>query len=249
MQAEDQPSEFEGPGGTFATTHWSVVLTAGDASSPQARDSLETLCRIYWHPLYAYIRRRGYSPEDAQDLTQEFFARLLRRSSITTAEKEKGRFRSFLLGAMKHLLADEKAKALAKKRGGDQVIISWEHAAAEERLGRAPSDEESPDRLFDRRWALTVLERAASRLRAEFSEVGDAALFEHLKVYVTGAQTAPPYSITASQLGLSESAVKSAIFRLRRRYAELVRQEVAQTVDSADELEEEIRYLRSAVAS
>jgi RNA polymerase sigma-70 factor (ECF subfamily) len=227
----------------FATTHWSVVQRAGDPSSPQAAEALEELCRTYWYPLYAYVRRRGYGPEDAQDLTQELFARLLQKNSIIGVRRDKGRFRSFLLGALKHLLADELAKAHAKKRGGGQVLISWEQDAAEARFGHEPVDEQSPDRLFDRRWALTVLDQAVARLREEYRLGGQAEHFERLRVYVTGEGAAPSYAEKAAQLGLSESALKSAIFRLRRRYHELVRQEVAQTVADPDELEEEIREL------
>lgn len=233
----------------FSTTHWSVVLEAGHGDSAEVAAALEQLCRTYWYPLYAYVRRRGYTPEDAQDLTQEFFARLLEGNSIASAVKDKGRFRSFLLGAMKHLLADENAKAEAKKRGGGKVIISWEQHHAEEQFGHEHANEQSPDRLFDRRWALTVLSQAAARLRAEFAVVGDTTLFEHLKSYVTSDQAAPPYATTASLLGLSESAVKSAIFRLRRRYAELVRDEVAETVNNTADMEDELRYLRSVVSS
>ncbi|MBM3883194.1 MAG: RNA polymerase sigma factor [Verrucomicrobia bacterium] len=233
----------------FTTTHWSVVRAGGDRSSPAAQTALEELCRTYWYPLYVFVRRRGYSPEDAQDLTQEFFARLLQKNSISAAHPGKGRFRCFLLGALKHLLADEHAKAQAKKRGGGQTIISWEQDYAEEQFAHEPVDEQSPDRLYDRRWALTVLDRAATRLRVEFAAAGDASLFEHLKLYVTGKHGAPAYAATASRLGLSESAVKSAIFRLRRRYAELVREEVAQTVNDARELEVELRHLRSVMTT
>lgn len=231
-------------GGIFATTHWSVVLAASESSSAQASHALEQLCRAYWYPLYVYVRRRGYSAADAEDLTQEFFTRLLHHHSIAGAQQTKGRFRCFLLGALKHLLADETARARAKKRGGDRFILSWEQDGAEQRFAQEPADGSSPERLFERRWALTVLNHAAARLRAEFTTVGDAPLFEHLKAYVTGEATAPTYATTANQLGLSESAVKSAIYRLRRRYGELVRAEVAQTVSDANELEAEIRHLR-----
>ena len=227
----------------FATTHWSVVLAAGQPDSAQAMAALEKLCRSYWYPLYAYVRRRGYGPEDAEDLTQALFARLLEKHSLAAAHPDKGRFRSFLLGALKHLLADEQAKAQAKKRGGGQVLVSWEQAAAEARFSREPIEDDSPDRLFDRRWALTVLDQAARRLREEYRTGSNALPFEHLKVYVTGETAAPSYADTAAQLGLSESAVKSAIHRLRRRYHELVREEVAQTVADPNELEAEIRHL------
>jgi len=220
-----------------------VLAAAGQPESPQAAVALEQLCRTYWYPLYLYVRRRGHSPEDAQDLTQALFVRLLEKNSLAAARPGKGRFRSFLLGTLKHLLADEHAKAQAKKRGGGHVLVSWEQAAAEAQFSQEPMDEASPDRLFDRRWALTVLDRAVSRLREEYRRPGDGPQFERLKVYVTGELAAPSYADTAAALGLSESAVKSAIYRLRRRYHALVRDEVAQTVADPNELEAEIRHL------
>ncbi len=227
--------------GLFATTHWSVVLQAGTAPSSQAAAALEELCRTYWYPLYAYVRRYGYNPQDAQDLTQAFFTRLLQKNSFANADRDKGRFRSFLLGALKHFLADEKAKAQALKRGGGMVVISWERDYAEERFGQEPLDEQSPDWLFDRHWALTVLDRAASRLRDEYARRGEEHLFERLKEYLSGER--PSYMETAHLLHLSESAVKSAIFRLRRRYHELVREEVAQTVINPNDVVLELRHL------
>ena len=231
---------------TFATTHWSVVLTAGQHDSPQAAAAaLEKLCSTYWYPLYAYVRRRGYSPEDAQDLTQEFFARLLQQSSITRADRAKGRFRSFLLGALNHFLADAKDRAAAKKRGGGQPLISWDQDDAEERFGAEPVDELSPETIFERRWALSILDQATKRLRVEYQAAGKAQLFERLKSYVEGGTGTPSYAETALRLDLSESSVRSAIFRLRRRYHELVRAEVGQTVADANELDEELRHLRA----
>lgn len=227
----------------FTTTHWSVVLAAGRRDTPESADALEALCRTYWHPIYAYVRRHGHSPEDAQDLTQEFFARLLQKNSIARAEPGRGRFRSFLLGALKHTLADEQAKAEAKKRGGRQTFLSWEQIDAEERFRAEPSDRLSPDQVFDRRWAVTVLEQATRRLRAEYSAPDRTTVFEELKGYVTGAPVASSYAQAAARLGLSESAVKSAIHRLRQRYHALVRAEVAHTVSNPQELEDEIRYL------
>jgi len=232
------------PGGaSFATTHWSVVLAAADPTSPHAMQALERLCRAYWYPLYAYVRRRGYGPEEAEDLTQEFFLRILQSHGLSTARPEKGRFRSFLLGALKHFLSDARDRAGAKKRGGGRVIISWEQDLAEERFGREPLDEESPDRLFERRWALTILEQAAARLRSEYAAAGQAQAFEILKAHVTADTPGSSYSESAASLGLTETAVKSAIHRLRRRYRELVREEVAHTVADSEQLEEEIRHL------
>jgi RNA polymerase sigma factor (sigma-70 family) len=237
------------PGGLFATTHWSVVLAAGDPTSPQAAEALEKLCRTYWYPLYAHVRRQGYSPEVAQDLTQEFFIRILRSRSLSGARREKGRFRSFLLGALKHFLADARDEARAKKRGGGQIMISWEQHLAEERYAREPVDDASPDRLFERRWALTLLEQAAARLQAEYEATGRAHAFAVLRGYVTAAGPESSYAESAAVLGLTESAVKSAIFRMRRRYHELVREEVAQTIGDPAELEAEIRHLMTLFSS
>ncbi len=238
---------MEAPGAVgqplFATTHWSVVLAAGQEGTPQSAAALEQLCRTYWYPLYAQVRRRGYSPEDAQDLTQEFFVRLLEKNAFAAADQHKGRFRCFLLGALKHFLADVKDKGLAQKRGGGRTVVSWEQACAEERFGAEPVDALSPDILFDRHWALTVLEQATARLRARYQAEGSVGLFEALSCYLTREMPAPSYAEVAVRLGLSETAVGSAIFRLRRCYHSLVREEVAQTVADAEELEEEIRYL------
>jgi RNA polymerase sigma-70 factor (ECF subfamily) len=245
MRAEASDSEAQAHGAVFATTHWSVVLAAGERNTPQSAAALEALCRTYWFPIYQYIRRWGYGPEDAQDLTQEFFVRLLRQNSIGRADRERGRFRSFLLGALKHLLADEKAKVEAKKRGGGQSLLSWEQVGAEDRLRAEPMDQLSPDRVFDRRWAMTVLEQATQRLRAEYDAPDRKPVFEELKSHVTGDDAAPSYARAAARLGLSESAVKSAIYRLRQRYHALVREEVAQTVTNPQDLEDEIRYLMS----
>jgi RNA polymerase sigma factor (sigma-70 family) len=232
------------PAGVFATTHWSVVLAAGDPTSPQAAEALEKLCRTYWYPLYVYVRRHGNSPEGAQDLTQEFFVRILRSRSLSGANRQKGRFRSFLLGALKHFLADARDEARAKKRGGGQVMVSWEQHLAEERYAREPVEDASPDRLFERRWALTLLEQAAVRLQDEYEATGRAHAFAVLRGYVTGAAgPESSYADSAAALGLTESAVKSAIFRMRRRYHELVREEVAQTVAEPAQLEAEIHYL------
>ncbi len=226
-----------------ATTHWSVVLAAADQGKPEAAAALEKLCRTYWYPLYVYIRRHGHSPEDSRDLTQEFFFRLLERNSFAAADREKGRFRSFLLGALKHFLADEHDKAAAQKRGGGRSIASWEDVGAEERFAAEPADELSPDKLFDRRWALTVLDQAIVHLRARYEAEGSLELFDALSCYLTREIAAPSYAATAARLGLSEKAVASAIFRLRRCYHSLVRQEVAQTVSEPQELEDEICYL------
>ena len=243
MRTEGSDSEAQTHGAVFATTHWSVVLAAGAQNASQSAVALEELCRTYWQPIYAYIRRRGYCPEDAEDLTQELFARLLRSNTVDRADPERGRFRSFLVGAVKHLLADENAKVEAKKRGGGVRFLSWEQASAEHQLGAEPMDRLSPDRVFDRRWAMTVLEHATQRLRAEYKGPDRQAVFAELKNYVTGDPAESSYTQAAARLGLSESAVKSTIHRLRQRYHALVREEVAQTVANPQDLEDEIRYL------
>jgi RNA polymerase sigma-70 factor (ECF subfamily) len=232
----------------FATTHWSVVLAAADGQSPRAGAALETLCRAYWYPLYAFLRRDGQKPEDAEDVTQAFFARLLERNDLAQVGREKGRFRSFLLAALKHFLCDEHDKQRAQKRGGGSEVISLDAASAEERYRLEPADERSPDKLFERRWAMTVLEHAAARLRDIYSAEGNAALYDELKPFLSGDKAAPPYAEVAARRGLSESAVKSAIHRLRVRQRELIRDEVAHTVSTGGEIDDEIRHLIAVLA-
>jgi RNA polymerase sigma factor (sigma-70 family) len=229
--------------GLFTTTHWSVVLAAGQSESPRAAQALETLCRTYWYALYAYLRRTGHGREDAEDLVQGFFLHLLRREILKSVQREGGRFRSFLLATLKHFLSDEKDKATALKRGGEHQFISWEQDQAEQRFLREPVDIETADRLFDRRWALIFLERAMSRLHEECVAGGNDAQFIQLKGFVSGEKGALSYAEAAERTGLTPSAVKSAIFRLRRRYHELIREEVSQTVADPKEIEEELRYL------
>jgi DNA-directed RNA polymerase specialized sigma24 family protein len=229
----------------FTTTHWSVVLAAAQTDSPQAAEALENLCRTYWYPLYAFVRRRGYSPEDAQDLTQGFLASLLSTHALGTVHPAKGRFRSFLLAALNHFLANEWDKAQALKRGGGQAPISLD--AAEERYRAEPSEGLSPDRIFERQWALTLLAQVASRLREDYETAGKGPLFEALQVYLSGEKGLPPYRETADQLGLGLDALKKAVERLRRRYGELLREEIAHTVSSKEEVEAEIRALFAAL--
>jgi RNA polymerase sigma-70 factor (ECF subfamily) len=228
---------------TFATTHWSVVLTAGQKPEAQASAALERLCRTYWYPLYAFLRRQGQSAEDAQDLVQGFFLHVLQREILRTAAPGRGRFRSFLLGTLKHFLCDERDKAHARKRGGGQQFISWDLAQAEGWFQQELADHDSPEQLFERRWAMALLEQALNRLQAEGGEKARDGSFAELKPFVTGEQGPLSYAATAARLGLSLSAVKSAIFRLRRRYHELVREEVAHTVAEPQEVEEELRHM------
>jgi RNA polymerase sigma-70 factor (ECF subfamily) len=227
----------------FATTHWSVVLAAGRDSTPCAQEALEQLGRVYWYPLYAFLRWQGHGVEDAQDLVQGFFLHLLRGDILRVAEPGRGRFRSFLLGTLKHFVSDEKGKATAQKRGGDQQFISWDLAHAERLFRQEPADPSSPDRLFERRWAMTLLEQALARLRAECVADGRSDLFEQLQAFVTGEKGPMSYAEAAANLGLSLSALKSAIFRLRRRYHELVWEEVGHTVADPGDVEDELRHM------
>lgn len=231
------------PTSLFATTHWSVVRRARNLDAPEAASALERLCRTYWYPIYAHVRRRGYNPEDARDLTQEFFAQLLRAHIIDAADPNRGRFRSFLLGVLKHFLADARDHARAQKRGGGEPAISWELDVAEARLAGEPASDSSPDQLYDRRWAMTVLTDAANRLRNEYAATGRLALYDALKCYVADERDASSYGETAAALHTTESSVKSAIFRLRQRHHALIREEVAQTIEDPVEMEDELRHL------
>ncbi len=227
----------------FTTTHWSVVLAAGEPQSPGAAQALETLCRTYWYPIYSYVRRRGYTPEDAQDLTQDFFAQLLRKNYAGRADRNKGRFRTFLLHALSEFLADQRERANALKRGGGQVFMSLDEEAPEDRYRQEVPDKLTPEKLFERRWARTVLDRALERLRSEFVAKGKKKDYEVLRTFEPGEQGALSYAEAALRLGVSESAVKSMIHRLRQRHGELVREEIAHTVPTAAEIDEELRYL------
>jgi RNA polymerase sigma-70 factor (ECF subfamily) len=226
----------------FATTHWSVVLAAGQSADTQASEALEQLCRTYWYPLYAYVRREGNCPEDAQDLTQEFFARLLARKSLSQVAPEKGKFRSFLLAALRHFLSDERDKACTLKRGGGAPHLSLDAQEAEDRYRLEPVDRLDAERTYERRWALTLLEQALTRLRDETIAAGKADAFEALRDFVAGENDIS-CAEAAAQLGVTESAVKSAVHRLRQRYRELVREEIAHTLADTEEIDEEIRYL------
>jgi RNA polymerase sigma-70 factor (ECF subfamily) len=236
-------------GASFRTTHWSVVLAAGRADSTTAREALERLCRAYWYPLYAYVRRRGCSPEDAEDLTQAFFARLLQKRWPDAADRGRGRFRSFLLGALKHFLANEWDKAHAQKRGGRVQVVSLDAPSGEERLRQEPEAREaSPDREFDRRWALALLDTVLARLAREYAAAGKTRLFERLKVSLGADRQSLDYPVLARELALSEGAARVAVHRLRQRYRALLRDEIAQTVASPAEVEDELRQLFAALA-
>jgi len=230
--------------GVFATTHWSVVLAAKKCGgSPRADDAMEKLCRAYWPPLYAYIRREGHSVADAKDLTQEFFARLLAKDYLQHLRHQKGKFRSFLLTFVKRFLSDERDKAGAQKRGGRKTLVSLDETSAEERYLDASVNGLSPDQIFDRRWAQTVMERALSRLREEYVAGGKAALFEQLKDIQPGEHGAASYAEIGARLGLARATIASAVHRLRKRHREILREEIAHTVARLEDINEEIRNL------
>jgi RNA polymerase sigma-70 factor (ECF subfamily) len=231
------------PGQWFATTHWTTVLTARDEQSPQAAEALEKLCRRYWPPVYAFIRRRGHGPDDAQDLTQEFFARLLEKHYLDAADASKGKFRTLLLTAVSRFLANERERALAQKRGGGAAHVSLEAEDAKDGCHVEPADPATPETIFERRWAETVLETVLARLRQEFEDAGQRERFDVLKPFLAAEKQAPSGAAVAAWLGLSESAVYSAVHRLRQRYGELLREEIAHTVASPEEIDDELRYL------
>ena len=227
----------------FATTHWSVVLAAGEAASGQADVALGELCRAYWFPLYAYVRRCGESPEDAKDLTQEFFARLLEKNWLRAASRERGRFRWFLLASLKHFLANEWDRARTQKRGGGRYLISLDELGPEARYSLEPTDNLSADKAYDRTWALTLLEKTRARLREEFREAGKGERFEVLEQFLPGESASARYAEIAIQLGVAEGTVKSDVSRLRRRYGEVLREELVQTLGSVTDLEDELHHL------
>ena len=225
----------------FHTTRWSLVLAAQrDTDTTRMHQAMAALCKDYWYPLYAFVRRRGHAAHDAQDLTQAFFADLLERNA-TMADPAKGKFRSYLLGALKHFLANDWHRNQAQKRGGGQIIVEWDALDAEARYAMEPAEQTDADALYDRRWAMELLDRAMAKLRAEFEVKGDRETFLALKGTLTGAES--PREELAKQLGLSEGALKVAIHRLRVRYREVLRAEIAETVNSPGEVDEEMRHL------
>jgi RNA polymerase sigma-70 factor (ECF subfamily) len=248
-RANHTPAETVGASpGLFATTHWSVVLAAGASESAQAEQALEKLCTAYWYPLYAYVRRQGRSPEDAQDLTQEFFARLLERKYLQLADPGRGRFRTFLLASLKHFLINEWKEANRQKRGGGWRVISLDTTATETRFRAEPPDHRTPDKAFERRWALLVLGRVLDQLQAEWTANERSPIFEELKPFLTGEDSGSTYAEIATRLGLSEGNLKVTIHRLRIRYRELLRREVAMTVEGPGAVDEEIRDLMAALS-
>jgi DNA-directed RNA polymerase specialized sigma24 family protein len=249
VRTEPPDSEPQAHGGVFATTHWSVVLTAGAENTLQSAAALEQLCRAYWYPLYAYVRRRGYGHEDAQDLTQGFMLQLLARKSFARVHPSRGRFRSFLLAGLNYFLVDERIRAQAQKRGGGQVTLSFvDTQEADARYRLEPVDGSSPDKLFERRWALTLLGQVLARLEQEFCAAGKADLFERLRAYLVANAGEETYAEAAAALGMTHEAFKKAVQRMRQRYYELFRQEIAHTVADAAEVEDEMRHLCAVMA-
>jgi RNA polymerase sigma factor (sigma-70 family) len=232
----------------FLTTHWSVVLAAKQEASAEADAALERLCKAYWWPLYAFVRRRGYEAHDAQDLTQEFFARLLAKDFLRPVDRSKGKFRSFLLAAMEHFLAKEWRRANAQKRGGQFTFVSINDETAEQPYLQLRSPDHLPERIFEQQWATTLLNQVTTRLREEFVESGKEELFEAIKVFLTGEKQAATYAELAAKLGTTEAALKMALSRMRQRYGELLRAEIAATVSSPGEVDAELHALFAALS-
>jgi RNA polymerase sigma-70 factor (ECF subfamily) len=233
----------------FATTHWSVVLAAKEGDSPSVQEALEKLCRTYWYPIYAYLRRRGCGEQDAQDLTQGFFAQLLERRSIQGVEREKGKFRSFLLASLNYYVADERDRANAQKRGGGRQLLSLDMQEAEQRYRLETVDERNPEKLFERRWAMALLDQVLARLGQEFVDAGKRELFERLQAFLVEGTGDKTYAEVAREGGMTEEALKKAVQRMRRRYHQLFREEIAQTVATPGEVDEELRHLCSVLGS
>lgn len=245
----DVPARPRGPR-RFVTTRWSLVAAAQDRSTPESREALAALCESYWYPLYGFVRGQGFSADEAQDLTQEFFASILEKDLFDVIDPKKGRFRSFLLTACQHFLANQRDRAQAKKRGGGRTFISIDIASAEARYSSehvtSPS---AADRVFERRWALALLDQCLSRLRNEYESRGKKHFFEVVCPFLVGSKGVHPYSQIAAELGISEGALKVAVHRLRHRYRELLREEIGRTVDHPAQVDEEIRELFAALSS
>jgi len=242
MSASDNGTSQTSAGdGWFKTTHWSVVLDAGRGDSPEATAALAKLCQTYWYPVFAFVRRLGNSPENAKDLTQEFFLRVIEKNYLKDLDRETGKFRSFLLVVLKRFLANEWERANRQKRGGGRQIISLDEQDTEMRYLAEPADDRSPERVFDHRWALTLLEQVSNRLQAEMTEAGKAGLSRELKDFLGG--DGGSYSAAAERLQMNEGALRTAVHRLRRRYREILREEIASTVTSPEQIDDEIRHL------
>jgi DNA-directed RNA polymerase specialized sigma24 family protein len=232
----------------FPKTSWSLILAAGGSLNSDSGKALQTLCRIYWNPVYAFIRRSGHDPEKSMDLTQSFFALLLEKNYVKAADQQRGRFRSFLLTAVKHFLANEWDRDHALKRGGGQIAVSIDTVQEDRWYALAAVEDATPENLFERRWALSLLEQVMSRLRAEFAEAGKSKQFELLVNFLTQDKESARYQAVATQMGVSCGALRMAVHRMRRRYKEILYAEVSETVSTAEEIEEEIRFLLSTLS-
>jgi len=237
------------PGDIFATTHWTVVLAAGRRATPQSDRALEELCRTYWFPLYAYVRRRGHTKEDAEDLTQAFFARFLEKNYLEGLSAERGRFRAFLLASLKHFLANERDKSQRQKRGGQATHLSLDWQTADTQFQLAVPNEPSPDQAFDREWAVALLAKVLERLRAECETEGRVRQFEELRVFLTAGKGAQSHAAAAKALDLDEGAVRVAVHRLRKRYRQLLRDEIVQTLADPAQVDEEMQSLFGAFSA
>jgi RNA polymerase sigma-70 factor (ECF subfamily) len=250
MAGSDQNDEQgQARAGVFATTHWSVVLAAGQIQPDHAKVALEQLCHTYWQPLYVYVRRQGFDEPDAQDLTQEFFARLLASGGLGGVGREKGKFRTFLLASLHHFLANEWKRGHTLKRGGGITFLSLDELGSASAHYREPATELTPEKLYDRQWAQALLEHVLARLGSEYASAGKAALFDHLRVFLADAKGTVSYADAAGRVHLTDGAAKQAVRRLRQRYRELLRSEIAHTVSTPAEVEEEIQHLFAAFGS
>jgi RNA polymerase sigma factor (sigma-70 family) len=234
---------------SFDTTHWSVIVSAADTAAPGAQAALETLCKTYWYPLYTYVRRQGHSPEDAQDLTQQFFAAFLERKNFRLADPQRGQFRSFLLTSLKHFLVNEWERCTAQKRGGGKALLPLDTVAAESLYRQESSHELPADRVYERTWALEMLRRVRDRLAQEYSAEGKSKRFVQLEQFLPGQKGEVTYAEAARQLGVPEGTLKSDVNRLKKRYGHILRAEIAQTVSSLDEINDELRHLIDVVSS
>lgn len=239
----------EGSGHDFRATHWSIVLAAGDTQSPKSAQALEALCRSYWYPIYAFVRWRGHNAHEAEDLTQSFFAYLLEKKAFGKVDPAKGRFRSFLLAALNNFLNNEWDRSQRLKRGGGAEVFSFDSMSAEQRYALEPAHSDSPEKIFEREWAQTVLERVVTRLQQEFEGAGQGARFEVLKVFLLHNSRSVSYDLAAQQLGLTVNAVTAAVHRMRHRFREVFRAEITQTVVGPDEVQEEIRHLLASLGN
>jgi len=248
VTTERNADESSSSDGSFQTTLWSVVVEAGKGGSERSSAALARLCRAYWYPLYVFVRRQGHSPEDAQDLVQEFFARVLDRNYFRAADPQKGRFRFFLVAALRHFLANEWDRTQCQKRGGDRQIVSFEDQDPETRYLAETASDLSAEKAFERRWALTLLEQTLEQLKAEYAAAGRAELFSELEVFLNGEQSPHSSAQICQRLGMREGTLRVTVHRLRQRYRELLRLEIAKTVESTADIDDEIRHLFEALS-